>query len=641
MCGIVGLASKQEAVSAQILTAMIDRLRHRGPDDRGQWSSPDNRVGLGHTRLAIIDLSSAGHQPIQDGSGKLWLTFNGEIYNFQELRQELEQHGHRFHSNTDSEVVLHAYRQWGDDCVQRFNGMFAFGLYDVERHRIFLARDRVGKKPLYYHHGDSQFAFASEAKALLPLRNTNWPLDPQAVNFYFTFGYVPGEMCIFKDVHKLLPGNTLIYDLWSGECAVRPYWAPPLPDSPSVGAAEHRSETLLAELETLLEDSVRLRLIADVPLGVLLSGGVDSSLVTALAARVSSRRVKTFTVTFPGAGHYDEGPYARLVADHFGTEHHELAMPSPDLDILRTVAWHLDEPLADPSIVPSFLVSRLTREHVTVALGGDGGDELFGGYAWYRRGLRVNRLLARMPGAVRRMAASLAGTLPVGRKGRNLVRALADDLCHYMISGYSDFDTALRRRLFPAAVRRELGDRLSAPEEYKRSLWLPHADAVLSMSVLDFRTFLQDDILFKVDRASMAYALEVRAPWLDHRIVEFALTRVPSALKVTIQGNRFLQRKLAKRLLPPSLDLDRKQGFVFPIHAWMAGEWGDVVLKLTRRYAVREWINPDLVRGLLNGQRRGLSNGNRLFSCLMFGLWLEGLQAGRVNSEQRSDIGER
>jgi asparagine synthase (glutamine-hydrolysing) len=358
-----------------------------------------------------------------------------------------------------------------------------------------------------------------------------------------------------------------------------------------------------------------------VPLGILLSGGIDSSLITAIAARVSSQPIKTFTISFPGGGGYDEGPHARVVADHFNTEHYELPVPSGDLETLRTIATHLDEPIADPSILPTYLVSRMARQYITVALGGDGGDELFGGYSWYRLGLRTQRILKLVPRTLRRMAASIVSGLPVGLKGRNYIRSIGDDLCYHRIVGSSIFDIEMRRHLFSLEMLEKLGDSLDAPERYIRSHWLQGENGVLQMSALDLKTFLPDDILFKVDRASMAFALEVRAPLLDYRIVEFAFCRIPSMLKVNAGGNRFLQRRLAERFLPSSLDLTRKQGFVIPVHRWMAGEWGDETLRILADMDGRHLLNLDFIQGLLRGQRKGYSNGVRLFACLVFGLW--------------------
>lgn len=617
MCGIVGIASSVALAEIDTrIASMMRRIAHRGPDDSGVRIDAARQVALGHQRLSIIDLSPAGHQPMTEVSGRLWLIFNGEIYNFEPIRAELEGHGHAFRSGSDSEVILYAYRQWGRDCVKRFNGMFALAIFDEDAQTLFVARDRIGKKPLYYSHDGTTFLFGSEAKAVVAGRtDREWPLDPDALNEYLTFGYILRDRSIFAGLRRLLPGHWMTYDLRRNELKTQPYWQPAAPAAP-VGDGD--TEELLRELESLADDSVRLRMIADVPLGVLLSGGVDSSIITALAARHSSRPVKTFTVTFPGGGVYDESEHARIVARHFGTEHHELPLPNADLELMRTLAHHLDEPLADPSVLPTYLISKLTRQHVTVALGGDGGDELFGGYGWYRDGVRMSS--TRIPRVFRAAAARAAGLLPLGVRGRNYIRARGGDLLDYLITNSSVFDAATRRRLLKAGVAN-----LDAPDQSKRALWPSVNDEVLQMSMLDLQTYLPDDILVKVDRASMAFALEMRAPLLDYRIVEFALQRVPSRLKVGQAGSRYLQRELARRLLPPELNLQRKQGFVMPIHEWLAGEWGDATLEALSAPEVGRWLDPKPARALLEGQRKGRTNGVRLFTLLMLALWLEGV----------------
>ena len=602
----------------------MQRIAHRGPDDSGVWTSSDRRVVLGHRRLSIIDLTPAGHQPMAESSGRLRLIFNGEIYNFQELRRELEGAGCEFRTHSDSEVILAAYRVWGQACVERFNGMFALAIHDEDAQRLFLSRDRIGKKPLFYLHEGTSFLFGSEAKAVLAGDGERaWELDPNGVNAYLTFGYLPGEQSIFARLKRLLPGHSMTYDLRSNQLTTWAYWSPEMALARRKPVAD--VEQLLGELETLLEDSVRLRLIADVPIGVLLSGGVDSSLITAMAARRTSHPVKTFTVTFPGGGAADESAHARIVADHFATEHHELPLPRADVDELRAVAHHLDEPLADPSILPTYLISRLTRQHVTVALGGDGGDELFGGYGWYKQGVATDARLRRIPRLLRRAAGVAAGFVPPGVRGRNFVRAHSNDLCQYMISTNTVFDPSLRSNLL-RPVRNVIGKSHMLPEQSRRTRWISGDDGVLQMSVLDLYTYLPDDILVKVDRASMAFALEMRAPLLDYRIVEFALNSVPSSLKVSPTGARFLQRELARRLLPSTLELNRKQGFVMPVNQWLNGDWGDIALDSIMSTEARRWIDPSVAKSLLVGQRKGRTNGGRLFALLMFGLWLEGLR---------------
>jgi asparagine synthase (glutamine-hydrolysing) len=338
MCGITGISSHSKSTTPELLTAMRDTLRHRGPDDTGIWTSKDGLVGLGHCRLAIIDTSEGGHQPMQDVSGKLCITYNGEIYNYRELRKELEAKSHRFRTASDTEVILEAYRAWGTDCLERFNGVFAFGLYDSDARKLFIARDRPGEKPLFYWHARGGLAFASELKALMANPEIPRVLDLEALDYYLAYGYVPGARCILKGVRKLPQGHAMTYDLEKGALDIWRYWQ--LPEQVIDEAVS--ADDLVDEVKSLLEDAVRLRLVADVPVGILLSGGIDSSLVTAMAARVSSKPMKTFTISFRGHGAFDEGPYARIVAEHFGTDHTELVPEAATYELLPELARQYD-----------------------------------------------------------------------------------------------------------------------------------------------------------------------------------------------------------------------------------------------------------------------------------------------------------
>ena len=625
MCGIVGIVNRRGLLN-DILSGMLAQVAHRGPDDHGLWISSDRRVGLGHARLSIIDLSSAGHQPMTNTNGDLVVSFNGEIYNFLAIRDELERDGSVFHSRSDTEVILRAYEKWGESAISRFNGMFALAIYDDRKRKLLIARDRAGEKPLYYHHSSETFAFASEAKAILQAADGDWPLDPESVHAYFAFGYIPGNRSIFKNVRRLPPGCVLTYDVEKNTAVIEPYWT--LNAVLASRRPEEDFEALSAELERLLDDSVQLRMIADVPLGILLSGGVDSSMVTALATR-HTRRVNTFTVTFPGAGAHNEQQHARVVSEFFGTDHHELALPAADLHVFQRVAEHLDEPLGDPSVIPTYQISELTRRHVKVALGGDGGDELFGGYPWYREALSAEQSLSRIPRVIRRTAAKMAARIPPGVHGRNFVLAHGGDLPHYFVSSRTSFDPRLRSQLLAPMIARFGSDSMAFPESANREMWPRDGDSFTKMSILDLRSFLPDDILVKVDRASMAFALEMRAPFLDHRVIEFALQKVPSHLKATTAGSRFLQRELARRILPRNLDLVRKQGFVMPIHQWFAGSWGQEFESVIRASELTEWIDRRVAMDLLRGHRRGRTNGLRLFMITMFALWLSSLRQMR------------
>jgi len=368
MCGIGGLVNTRldRPVDRASLGRMNDALRHRGPDDAGVWVSPDGHVGLAHRRLSIIDLSERGHQPMTDPGGQLWITFNGEIYNYRDIRKELQARGHSFRSESDTEVILEAYRAWGTECLVRLNGIFAFALYDSCKRQLFMARDRAGEKPLYYALAHGGICFASELKGLMAEPTLPRHIDPEALDCYLAMGFVPGERCMLQGVKKLPPAHALVFDLKNGQARLWRYWQlPELDATAKTGLADEAA--LLDELEALLEDSVRRQLVADVPVGVLLSGGVDSSLITAMAVRATSK-VKTFIIRFPGYGDYDETEHARLIARHFATEHVELEAAESTVDLLPILARQFDEPMVDSSMIPTYLISRLIRQHCTVAL---------------------------------------------------------------------------------------------------------------------------------------------------------------------------------------------------------------------------------------------------------------------------------
>lgn len=612
MCGICGIArASGPALDGALVQSMTRTLRHRGPDDEGVWISPDGRVGLGHRRLSIVDLSPAGHQPMQDGGGRLWISFGGEIYNFRELREDLVKLGHAFHTATDTEVILAAYREWGLDCLGKLNGMFAFALYDLERGRLFLARDRAGEKPLFYRHSNGTFVFASELKAMMRDPAFHPEIEPLALNQYLAFGYIPGDACILKGVCKLPQGSAMTFDVNAGAMKVWTYWTLP----PPADGTPVREEELLEEMERLLLDSVRLRLMADVPVGIMLSGGVDSSLVTAMAARVSGKPVRTFNISFPGHGVLDESPFARMVAQHFGTEHVELAAEPATVDLLPDLARQFDEPMADSSMVPTYLVSRLIRRDATVALGGDGGDELFGGYVhyeWVRRQELIRRLI---PAPLRDAVSALGDALPVGVRGRNYLIGAARDIDASMAHANIYFDVKTRRRLLAPS-----GLVVDERPERQKAMLAAGRTAVQRSMVMDFRSYLVDDILVKVDRASMLTSLEVRAPFLDPRIIEFAYGRVPDPLRAWKGQRKVLLRKLARRVLPPQLDITRKQGFSIPLHKWFRGDWGRY-MRATLAGADPALFDQQTIQSLIAGQERGLANTHRIFALTIFELW--------------------
>src|ERR1035437_4552334 len=615
MCGIIGVASRTAVSERGWLALGRDVLRHRGPDDAGEWWSADACVGLGHRRLAIIDLSPAGHQPMQDAGGGLCIVFNGEIYNFADLRQELIAKGHAFRSHSDTEVILAAYREWGTDCLSRLNGMFAFALHDSRRRQLFIARDRAGEKPLFYAPTHGALRFASELKGLMADPALARRIDREALDCYLAMGFVPGERSMLQGVKKLPPAHALVFDLNNGQMRLWRYWQ--LPElSASAAKGEGDEAGLLDELENLLEDAVRRQLVADVPVGVLLSGGVDSSLVTAMAVRAAPK-VKTFTIRFPGFGQYDETEHARLIARHFGTEHVELVAAESTVDLLPLLARQFDEPMMDSSMIPTFLVSRLVREHCTVALGGDGGDELFGGYPHYNRLLWMQEHLGGIPQNLRLAVANAAETLlPVGFKGRNWLQGLGVDFQAGLPLIASFFDRGTRRRLMAGQRRWEL----VAERIWSRRV--PSSpDMLYRATRMDFENYLPEDILVKVDRASMLNSLEVRAPMLDFRVIEFAFGKVPSHLKATANSRKILLKKLTQRVLPREFDQQRKQGFSIPLASWLqSGSW-KALFRETLLGSDNTMFDHKVVSTLLAGQAKGRVNSERLFALVLFELW--------------------
>jgi asparagine synthase (glutamine-hydrolysing) len=613
MCGIVGMASIAPVDQRAWLAAGRDAMRHRGPDDAGEWWSADGRVGLGHRRLSIIDLSSGGHQPMVDRAGDLTITFNGEIYNFTDLRRDLEGIGADFTSYSDTEVLLAAYRAWGEACLSRLNGMFAFAIHDARRGTLFLARDRAGEKPLYYHLASGTLSFGSELKALMQNPRIERRIDAAGLDCFLGMGYAPGNHSILAQVRKLPPAHAMRFDLASGKLELRRYWSPPAAPETRAPADE---DALCAELETLLGKAVRRQLVADVPVGILLSGGLDSSIVTALAATARSQ-VKTFTVRFPGAGKLDESEHARRVAEHFGTDHSTLVGEPSTVELLPLLARQFDEPMNDSSMVPTFLVSQLIRKHCTVALGGDGGDELFGGYTHYDRMLKLQERFGAVPLALRRLAATAGSALlPTGFKGRNWVQALAADFRREVPLVASYFDRGVRSALLGHAF-----GGIGATEKAWAASTPAGTDLLDRATRLDFGSYLPEDILVKVDRTSMLNSLEIRAPMLDIDVVEFAFGRVPSRLKASSGARKILLQRLARKLLPASFDTTRKQGFSIPISSWLeSGPW----LQFFRQVLLdpgQEIFNRARVEKLFQGQTAGHSNGERLFGLVMFELW--------------------
>ena len=630
MCGLTGILDLQRAVERAVLTRMTDTLRHRGPDDEGYYFS-DNRdggpsVGLGFRRLSIIDLGG-GRQPMANEDESLWIVCNGEIYNFQPLRQELEGKGHKFRTHSDIEVLLHLYEDRGLDFLTGVNGMFALALWDTRRRTLVLARDRLGKKPLYYHHTPSRLLFGSEVKALLQHPACPRELDRRSLSKYLAYEYVPSPHCIFKGISKLPAGHLLIWN--EGQVSVRKYWDLKFPSQPA-----RRSEAEIAEeLHSRLKEAVRLRLISDVPLGVFLSGGIDSSTVVALMAELRpASSIKTFSIGFEEES-FDESSHARRVAEFFGTDHREERLKSQTLlDILPKVAAFLDEPFADASVIPTYLLSAFTRRHVTVALGGDGGDELFAGYPTFP----AHRLAQwyRMPQALHeKVIQPLAELLPVSRenfsldfkvkrflRGANLKPGVRDQVW------LGSFTPAEQRLLLDGAAA-EIDNYEDVAETERNS---PGSNLIDRLTYLYCKFYLQDGILTKVDRASMACALEVRAPFLDYTFVEFACA-MPWTLKLRGLKTKHILKRAMRDKLPADILGRSKKGFGIPIAKWFRSDLKPLVQDTFSEPRIRQQgiFKPEAITRLLDEHLRGTrDNRKQLWTLFMFQLWHESYLGG-------------
>ena len=615
MCGIAGLVGRNgEAVDPAQVRAMCQTIVHRGPDDDGIYAR--GPVGLGMRRLSIIDLSG-GKQPIHNEDQSVWVVFNGEIYNFPELRRELEGRGHRFYTHSDTEVIVHLYEEMGADCVKKLRGMFAIALYDERKQSLLLARDRLGKKPLHYalHHG--RLLFGSEIKTLLAVAPQLADANPEGLLQYFYFGYIPDPLTAFRQIHKLPPGCLLEYA--GGKIQIRQYW-----DLPQYGANPPASEEeCLDELERRLAEAVRIRLISDVPLGALLSGGVDSSIVVALMARASAGPVKTFSIGFR-AEQFNEAEYARLVAQKFATEHHQLIVDPNIEETLDFLSRMLEEPFGDSSMLPTYYVSRMARQHVTVALSGDGGDELFAGYDRYI--VAMNRR-SPVPGWVGQIYRNqLHGLVPPGFYGKNRAwNASLPERDRYL-DDVSFFPALHRERtLFTDAFLEQAG-RLPDPLKQFRAYYdeAPAKDPLSRLLYLDTKTYLTADILAKVDRMSMATSLEVRVPMLDHEFVEWA-AGLPIEWKFRNNTRKYILKKLAERLgIPSELLHRRKQGFQLPLVEWMRNELQEQFFRvlLEPRTLQRGYFKPAAVRTLVDEHLRGRRNrSGLLWRMLVLELW--------------------
>jgi len=617
MCGITGRFNYDayRPVDRDVLVAMTDAVAHRGPDAAGYYLAPG--VGLGHRRLSIIDLST-GDQPLANEDGTVQVVFNGEIYNFADVRAELIARGHRFRTGSDTEIIVHGYEEWGDRCVDRFRGMFAFAVWDANARRLLLARDRLGVKPLYYAEvPGGGIVFGSEIKSLLEDPEVPRAWRPEAIDAYLTLLYIPAPDTIYRAVKKLPPGHILVAE--AGQVRVSRYW-----DLQFTGDGNPaREEEYLEELDSLLREAVGLRLVSDVPLGAFLSGGIDSSTVVAYMKEASGAPPVTIAVGFDDAA-YDEVRHAEAVARHLGCEFHALtANPRVD-DLLPKLAWHFDEPFADSSAVPTYYVSKAARELVTVALSGDGGDELWAGYPWHRVEQWEQRIRGSL-GSATRVAGWLGRALPLSVKGARSLRHLssAPDQAYALKHSYGMFEPEAKTRLYSGDFTTAVGNAdafATFRDAYRECRSTDPLDRAM---YVDARTYMIDDVLTKVDRMSMAVSLEAREPLLDHKLLEFA-ARVPSSLKLKNGRSKYLLRRVLDRRVPREI-IDRpKRGFAAPIGEWLRGPLAGLAseLLLDGRLRDRGMFEPREVARLWDEHRTGRADHpHRLWQLVMLELW--------------------
>jgi len=624
MCGICGIIRKdRNPVDRDLLEKMNSMIIHRGPDGDGFHYSQG--VGLAMRRLAVIDLNT-GDQPIPNEDETIWIVLNGEIFNFPELREDLEARGHSFRTLTDTECIVHLYEEFGDNCVQHLRGQFAFAIWDQTKERVFIGRDRAGQKPLYYTLLEGNLVFSSELSSLLSIFPSLPNIDLPAIDFYLSLQYIPEPMTPFEGIYKLPAAHSLTYK--RGKINITPYWQ--LQYEPKSIAPE---EELVFELRDLLSEAVRIRMISDVPLGAHLSGGIDSSVVVAIMAEASNLPIKTFSVGFEEAA-FSELPYARAVAERYGTDHHEFTLSYGDVPTtLETLIGHFGEPFADPSAIPLYFLSKLTRERVTVALNGDGGDEAFAGYQrywldpWANRYSRLPRVFTHtlIPGLVElfpdRQDRPVGGSLVNGLKKLGQITDV--DSRASILRWGSYFSPELKKSLW----RDSLKDQAEAflVRKFETAPAVNFMDRTLST---DFSTYLPGDLLVKADRMTMAHSLEGRSPFLDHKLVEWA-ARLPGPMKIRGFTGKYLLRKAFAGELPTAVSRRGKQGFSIPVGTWFRGPlagWAEDVL-LGGDSQLNSWFEPSRIKALLEEHRIGRENhGKRIYALVMLGLWAKRYQ---------------
>ena len=624
MCGIVGVVNSEKAIQPGLVERMRDSFSYRGPDDSGLWKNHDHSIVFGHRRLSIIDRSHNGHQPMLDASSQCVIVFNGEVYNYIEIRVELEKKGHQFVTNTDTEVVLKSYLEYGKSCVQKFNGMFAIAIWDPRLGQLLLLRDRLGIKPLYYYLDAHQLIFASECKAINIALPDKTGINHELIDQYMSFGYVPGENTLQKSIKKLLPGHQAIYDVKTKQFKVEQYW-----DLPFDNKEDRGLDFYLTESKALLNSAIDLRLRSDVPLGIFLSGGIDSSAVVGLLAERTDKPLETYSVAYDFGKEFDETYYARMVSDKFKTNHHELFLkPETFRDFIPDYIRLMDEPVTESAAISLYFLSKMTTQDVTVVLSGEGSDEIFGGYDLYRYMTFIEKYRGVVGGRGAGMLAGLSALpgLKSSKLGKYIQMAALPLQERY--KGISTYDERIKSSLYRPDFKSQLlaSDQVAKIEAFlSKSFGNKDADALSQMLYFDTKTWLVDDLLIKADRMSMASSLELRVPFLDYRLVEFA-SRMPSKYKIHNGQGKYILKKMMEGLLPDEIINRKKMGFPTPLKIMFQGALKDYSsdLLLSSNSKIMQYFEREYVGSLLREHQRGKVDHHRiLWQLVVLEEWLQ------------------
>jgi len=572
MCGICGILGMDDK---NLVKKMNNIMSHRGPDDFGYYF--DDKFGMGHRRLSIIDLSS-GHQPIHNEDESIWIVYNGETYNYKDLKKDLLNKGHEFYTYSDTEVIIHAYEEYGEVFPTKLRGMFAIAIWDSNKKKLLLVRDRLGIKPLYYTINDGTLLFASEIKSILQYEKIERKVDISSLHNFLTYRYIPGSNTMFEGIKKLLPGNMIVCE--NGTIKISEFW-----DLNAKIVNVQSDEYYSKHLYRLLEESVRIRLMSDVPLGAYLSGGIDSSSVVGIMSTIMDQPVKTFSVGFGVGEPIDELSYARITAEYFGTEHHELTAKSSDVEkLLPKIIWHLDDPIVDPAILPTYLVSELARKYVKVVLTGEGADELFAGYEDYKIAMRNNHRISKLPQYLKNLIPKFARIIP-NYKIREYIKTISTESKDHILWGPL-FNEKEKRKLYSEyffSKTKNINSNNITSYYFQKS----NMDLLNKLLYVDIKTWLPDDLLLKVDITTMANSIEARVPFLDHKLVEFSAT-IPYYLKLKNQTEKYILRKSVSNLLPKAILNRKKHGFSVPINTWIEKYLKDMISEIISRDAIHE-----------------------------------------------------